>query len=63
MGTPFSFMRTRYRVGKHATLLAALAAFLPDRLLDTIRFRISGMPTEFGSVPPLAEDRPTKRAA
>jgi len=41
--------RTRYRVGKHATLLATLAAFLPDRLLDTIRFRITGMPTEFGS--------------
>ncbi|MGH9544794.1 MAG: SDR family NAD(P)-dependent oxidoreductase [Terriglobales bacterium] len=56
--------RTRYRVGKHATLLATLAAFLPDRLLDTIRFRITGMPTEFGSVPrPLVEDRPTKRAA
>lgn len=49
--------RTRYRVGKHATLLATLAAFLPDRLLDTIRFRITGMPTEFGSVPPLAVDR------
>jgi NAD(P)-dependent dehydrogenase (short-subunit alcohol dehydrogenase family) len=41
--------RTRYRVGKHATLLATLAVFLPDRLLDTIRFRITGMPTEFGS--------------
>jgi NAD(P)-dependent dehydrogenase (short-subunit alcohol dehydrogenase family) len=49
--------RTRYRVGKHATLLATLAAFLPDRLLDTIRFRITGMPTEFGSVPPLVVDR------
>ncbi|HTT24790.1 MAG TPA: SDR family oxidoreductase [Candidatus Sulfotelmatobacter sp.] len=45
--------RTRYRVGKHATLLATLAAFLPDRLLDTIRFRITGMPTEFGSEAPL----------
>ena len=55
--------RTRYRVGKHATLLATLAAFLPDRLLDPLRFRIAGMPTEFGSVPPLAKDRPTKHAA
>jgi NAD(P)-dependent dehydrogenase (short-subunit alcohol dehydrogenase family) len=49
--------RTRYRIGKHATLLATLAAFVPDRLLDTIRFRITGMPTEFGSVPPLVVDR------
>jgi len=55
--------RTRYRVGRHATLLATLAAFLPDRLLDTIRFRITGMPTEFSSMPPLVEDRLTKRAA
>jgi NAD(P)-dependent dehydrogenase (short-subunit alcohol dehydrogenase family) len=55
--------RTRYRVGKHATLLATLAAFLPDRLLDTVRFRITGMPTEFGSIPPLVEDRTSKRAA
>lgn len=55
--------RTRYRVGKHATLLATLAAFLPDRLLDAIRFRITGMPTEFSSMPPLVEDRLTKRAA
>jgi hypothetical protein len=55
--------RTRYRVGKHATLLATLATFLPDQLLDTIRFRITGMPTEFGSVPQVVEDRPIKRAA
>lgn len=55
--------RTRYRVGKHATLLATLAAFLPDRLLDPVRFRITDMPTEFGSMPPLIEDRPIKRAA
>jgi NAD(P)-dependent dehydrogenase (short-subunit alcohol dehydrogenase family) len=55
--------RTRYRVGQHATLLATLAAFLPDRLLDAIRFRITGMPTEFSSMPPLLEDRLTKRAA
>jgi NAD(P)-dependent dehydrogenase (short-subunit alcohol dehydrogenase family) len=55
--------RTRYRVGRHATLLATLATFLPDRLLDTIRFRITGMPTAFRSMPPLVEDRLTKRAA
>ncbi len=55
--------RTRYRVGKHATLLATLAALLPDRLLDTIRFRITGMPTKFGSMPPLVEDGLTRRAA
>jgi NAD(P)-dependent dehydrogenase (short-subunit alcohol dehydrogenase family) len=40
--------RTRYRVGKHATLLTLLATVLPDRLLDKIRFRIVGMPGEFG---------------
>ncbi|HEY6337277.1 MAG TPA: hypothetical protein VIW68_02165 [Candidatus Sulfotelmatobacter sp.] len=55
--------RTRYRVGKHATLLATLAEFLPDRLLDALRFRITGMPTEFGSMQPLVADRPTERAA
>lgn len=40
--------RTRYRVGKHATLLATLAAVLPDRLLDEVRFRLTGMPSGFG---------------
>jgi NAD(P)-dependent dehydrogenase (short-subunit alcohol dehydrogenase family) len=40
--------RTRYRVGKHSTLLTLLA-FLPDRLLDKIRFRLVGMPTQFGA--------------
>jgi NAD(P)-dependent dehydrogenase (short-subunit alcohol dehydrogenase family) len=57
--------RTRYRVGKHATLLATLAtlaAFLPDRLLDAIRFRIAGMPTEFGSASRVAEDPTIDRA-
>jgi NAD(P)-dependent dehydrogenase (short-subunit alcohol dehydrogenase family) len=43
--------RTRYRVGKHSSLLATLAALLPDRLLDAVRFRITGMPTGFGSYP------------
>lgn len=42
--------RSRYRVGKHAILLATLAAFLPDRLLDAVRFRITGMPVRFGSL-------------
>jgi len=42
--------RTRYRVGKHSTLLTVLATFLPDRLLDKIRFRIVGMPCQFGAV-------------
>lgn len=41
--------RTRYRVGKHSTLLTLLATFLPDRLLDKIRFRIVGMPGRFGA--------------
>lgn len=40
--------RTRYRVGKHATLLAALATLLPDGLLDVIRFRITGRPSGLG---------------
>jgi len=52
--------RTRYRVGKHATLLAA---FWPDRLLDTIRFRITGMPTEFGSIAQTLGEQPIERAA
>ena len=53
----------RYRVGKHATILATLAAVLPDRLLDRIRFYIAGMPVEFGSLPPLVKDPATRRAA
>ena len=55
--------RSRYRVGKHATLLGALAAFLPDRLLDAVRFRITGMPTGFGSLGLTADQQPIKRAA
>jgi NAD(P)-dependent dehydrogenase (short-subunit alcohol dehydrogenase family) len=55
--------RSRYRVGKHATLLGALAALLPDRLLDTVRFRITGMPTEFGSLRATADQPPITRAA
>lgn len=41
--------RTCYRVGKHSTLLALLATFLPDQLLDKLRFRIVGMPDQFGA--------------
>lgn len=55
--------RTRYLVGKHASLLVALAKFLPDRLLDKVRFRIAGMPAEFGSIPAVKQDRQTKHAA
>jgi NAD(P)-dependent dehydrogenase (short-subunit alcohol dehydrogenase family) len=40
--------RTRYRAGKHASLLPFLAAVLPDRLLDKLRFGIVGMPAKFG---------------
>jgi len=42
--------RARYRVGKHSLLLTLLATFLPDRVLDEIRFRIVGMPNQFGSL-------------
>jgi NAD(P)-dependent dehydrogenase (short-subunit alcohol dehydrogenase family) len=42
--------KIRYRVGKHAKILAALPRILPDRLLDAVLLRIAGMPTEFGSV-------------
>jgi NAD(P)-dependent dehydrogenase (short-subunit alcohol dehydrogenase family) len=55
--------RTLYRVGKHATLLTAMGAFLPDRLLDVVRFRITGMPTRFGLISPVGEDPVTERAA
>jgi NAD(P)-dependent dehydrogenase (short-subunit alcohol dehydrogenase family) len=42
--------RTRYRVGKHAKLLATIARILPDRLLDAIRLRILGLPAQFGAL-------------
>lgn len=45
--------KTRYRVGKHARLLTTMAAVLPDRALDSVRFRITGMPRKFGA---LAQD-------
>jgi NAD(P)-dependent dehydrogenase (short-subunit alcohol dehydrogenase family) len=37
--------RIRYRVGKHAKLLAALPKILPESLLDVIRLRLSGLST------------------
>lgn len=55
--------KTRYRVGKHSTMLATLAAFLPDRILDTVRFRISGMPSQFGSMAQIPAEQAIKRAA
>jgi NAD(P)-dependent dehydrogenase (short-subunit alcohol dehydrogenase family) len=36
--------RTRYVVGKDARLLTALPRFVPDRVLDRIRFRLFGIP-------------------
>ena len=35
--------KTRYLVGKDSTALAALARWMPDRMLDKIRLRIFGM--------------------
>ncbi len=54
--------RARYRAGKHATLLPFLAAVLPDRLLDKIRFRLVGMPGNFGAMK-ATEDRRIKDVA
>ncbi len=36
--------RIRYRVGKHAKLLATLPRILPERLLDSLRYRIFHIP-------------------
>lgn len=49
--------RTRYRAGKHSSLLPFLAAVLPDRLLDKIRFGIAGMPGKFGAAKPTNEQQ------
>ena len=54
---------TRYRVGEHPTLLATLARFCRTDFWTQFDFRITGMPTEFSSMPPLVEDRLTKHAA
>jgi len=42
--------KIRYHVGKHSKLLAILGRFLPDRLLDTLRFRQLGLPSRFGAI-------------
>jgi NAD(P)-dependent dehydrogenase (short-subunit alcohol dehydrogenase family) len=43
--------RARYLVGKHAHLLGTMPRLFPDGLLDRIRFRLFGMPDQFGSLP------------
>ncbi len=48
--------RTRYLVGKDATMMSRLA-HLPDRVLDVLRLRLSGLPTAFGA---LAARRPAR---
>lgn len=55
--------RIRYRVGKHASLLAALGRFIPDGLLDVLRLRALGLPTEFGILKYPDADRSSDRAA
>jgi NAD(P)-dependent dehydrogenase (short-subunit alcohol dehydrogenase family) len=55
--------RTRYRVGKHASLLATLSTVLPDRLRDAILFRIVGLPNKFGTVVSIDDRQSQKRAA
>jgi NAD(P)-dependent dehydrogenase (short-subunit alcohol dehydrogenase family) len=54
--------RVRYPVGADATLLVTLPRLLPDRVLDHVRLRLFGMPTEFGCEPaaskPLGEGEP-----
>jgi hypothetical protein len=37
--------RTRLLVGKHAHLLATMAAVLPDRVFDRVRLRLFDQPT------------------
>jgi NAD(P)-dependent dehydrogenase (short-subunit alcohol dehydrogenase family) len=55
--------RIRYRVGKDARLIATLPRVLPDWLLDEIRFRALGLPTEFGAVEKVATGRPLNETA
>ena len=43
--------RVRYPVGADASLLVTLPRVLPDRVLDHVRLRLFGMPTEFGCEP------------
>lgn len=42
--------RVRYRVGKHAKLLATLPKILPPQLLDSLLLRIAGLPSKFGAL-------------
>lgn len=42
--------KIRYHVGKDSKLLATLGSFLPDWLLDTLRFKQLGLPTRFGAI-------------
>jgi NAD(P)-dependent dehydrogenase (short-subunit alcohol dehydrogenase family) len=42
--------RIRYRVGKHARVLATLPKVLPDWLLDEVLLRVAGMPTRLGAL-------------
>jgi NAD(P)-dependent dehydrogenase (short-subunit alcohol dehydrogenase family) len=42
--------RIRYRVGKDARVLVTLPRILSDRLLDQVRLRIFGLPTQFGAL-------------
>src|SRR5579862_2441823 len=41
--------RIRYRVGKHAKLLATLPRILPEQVLDALRLRMFGLPTRLGA--------------
>lgn len=49
--------KIRYVVGKHARLMTALPRILPDRMLDAIRLRMLGLPTQFGGTEPTHEGR------
>jgi short chain dehydrogenase len=55
--------RTRYRVGKHASLLTTLPRILPEWLLDAILLRIAGVPTKFGTIVSADERQLQKPAA
>ena len=45
-----SHPHTRYVVGKHASLLAAMSKILPEWLLDAVLLRIAGLPTKLGAL-------------
>jgi hypothetical protein len=40
----------RYLTGRHARLLAAMSALLPDRAFDRVRLKVLGQPAGFGTV-------------